>query len=104
MKTLFALAAVMLAQPASAGEMTWVAADCGQFVMQKDGNFTMKSTGASKVVAPSCKVDYWPISTPVAEMKCSDGKYLYMQLYEDGSIKYDNVMLYPKGDKRVLCD
>lgn len=87
---------------AYSAERVWVDEWCMSVLTDKsDLKFEfIRTDGTGK---DQCQVTIWPLDTPVADMKCSAGP-AKLELTQDGSAIFNGIMMYPRGDARVLCD
>lgn len=68
---LLLIAALLFASPASAN--VWTSADCTFTVETIDGHFVIFTTRGDPRDGVTCKIDNWPVSSPVASLICDDG-------------------------------
>ena len=95
------LAAVLIAQPASALEVTYMDQDCRLRVSVQSGIF-MVVDGSGKEVL--CESDFWPTPNPVAQLKCDNGRTVIIDIRgADDEIDFDNVKMYRAGSPKLTC-
>ena len=98
----FLLAVALIATPASA--KIWADDACFLIVESVEGGFTVRREGVKPTEA-HCKIESWPISSPIAVLSCDDGTKPEMQLVDGGStMAFENAILRVPTDDNGVCD
>lgn len=83
---------LLLTGPANAAGRTWTNDECSVAVISENDAFTyIPDTG--KVGQTVCTIYDWPVSNPVAVLKCADGTMPKMELIGDDQLKFDGHLL-----------
>ncbi len=82
------LAVALVASPASAN--VWTNEDCSFTIETIDGHFVIFAKTDPAKDGVTCKIDNWPVSSPVAQLACDDDSRAEMRMEtRDGPIVFD---------------
>lgn len=100
MRALLIAAALLAALPAHA--KTWSDEGCSFAVQSAGDGFRVFSDGNADYF---CKVEDWPISSPIAVLSCDNGSKPEMQLADNGNVMvFEDRTLYVPTDENGICD
>lgn len=100
----FLLAVALIATPASA--KIWADDACAIVVSSDEAEmFVVTRDTQAGVIKTTCKIESWPIASPIAILSCDDGSKPEMQLVDGGStMAFEDAILRVPTDDNGVCD